>query len=206
MVRMKGKSVEEAVNGALQVLGVSKDEADIKVLCEGEGGVLGVFGAKEAEVEVTKKMEPDEKAMKFLQEVLDRMELITHVTIETAQPGAINLDIRSDEISLIIGKEGHTIDAIQYITNIVANRGLENKVRVNVDAGGYRKKQEHKIEMIAKDAAAEAIASGRKVFLPPMNSKDRRTIHMTIKEMKNVESASEGEGINRRIVVTPAAK
>ncbi len=203
-VKMKGKTTEEAINSALEVLKISREEADIKVISEGEPGVLGVFGGKDAEIEACKKLTIEGKALNLLSELLDRMGFITQITIEQVDEENIRLEIKGEDISRIIGKDGHTIDAIQQFISIATNKGLERPVRITVDADGYRKKQDRRIEKIAIEIAEEVNLSHKQVVLPPMNAKERRVVHMTVKTFTGLASFSEGEGDNRSVVIAPA--
>ena len=204
-VKMKGKSVEDAIKAALEVLKVDRDSVEIRVIDEGEGGMLGVFGGRDAEVEVKARLSTEEAAKSILQEILDKMGFMAQVYVAENIGDSISLDVKGDDISLIIGKEGQTIDALQYIVNICANKGKEARLKIIVDAGGYRKKQEKRVERIAKEYADEVMVSGKEIKLPPMNARERRIVHMTIKEIKDVVSQSTGEGINRRVVISPRA-
>lgn len=203
VVRMKGKNVEEAIKGALEVLNVPRESAKIRVISEGEQGILGVFGGKDAEVEVKIKIGTAEAARRALQEILDLMGFVTTITIHQDTEDGISLEIKGDDISRIIGREGQTIDAIQYLVSIIANKDEEQKRRVYVDADGYRKKQEKRVERIAKETAEEVNISGKEIELPPMTARERRIVHITIKGMDNLTSHSIGDRNDRRVVVSP---
>lgn len=202
-VIMSGKSVDEAITSALEVLKIPKESAKIRVIEEGEPAVLGVFGGKEAKVEVKVKHEPAEEGKIVLQEMLDKMELITKVYIDDIRDDSVYLEIKGDDIPIIIGKEGHTLDSLQYITNIIVNTGSEKRAYITVDAGGYRKKQEKRIEKIANDAAEEVMYSKEEIVLPPMNARERRIVHMAIKSNNIVTSESRGVGPERSVVIMP---
>lgn len=200
---MEGKSVDEAVKSALEVLKVPAESARVRVIDEGEPAVLGVFGGREAKVEVKVKMEPAEEAKLVLQDILDKMSLITKVYIDDIKDDSVYLEIKGDDIPIIIGKEGHTLDSLQYLTNIIVNGGLEKRTYITVDAGDYRKKQDKRIEKIASDAAEEVIYSKEEVALPPMNARERRIVHMAIKNIGEVTSSSRGAGPDRCVVIMP---
>ncbi len=204
-IRMKGRTADEAVKAALEVLKASKDDVEIKIISEGEAGVLGVFGGKEAEVEVSQRLTPEEEAKSVLQDILDKAGFIANVYIEGTSNAedAICLEIKGDEIPRMIGKEGQTLDALQYITSIIANKGKEQRKRVLVEAGGYRKKQESRTEKIAKESIEEALISGKEVVLPPMTARERRIIHLAVKQNSKLTSYSTGEKGDRRVVIAP---
>jgi len=202
-VKMKGKTVEEAVKSALEVLKIPRGSAEIRVISEGESGVLGVFGGKDAEVEVRAKLDKAEEAKIFVQTCLDKMEYLAQVSVAGQNDDTIEIDIKGDDISRIIGKDGHTLDSIQYITNVAVNKGSETRKRIILDAGGYRKKQEKRVEKIANETAEEVMVSGKEIELPPMNARERRIVHMTVKGIKGVSSHSIGERADRRVVIAP---
>ncbi|MFA5097297.1 MAG: RNA-binding cell elongation regulator Jag/EloR [Candidatus Margulisiibacteriota bacterium] len=204
-VRMKGRTTEEAVKAALEVLKASRDDVEIRIISEGEAGVLGVFGGKEAEVEVFQRLTPEEEAKGVLQDILDKAGFIANVYVEDTKNAedTICLEIKGDEIPRMIGKEGQTLDALQYITSIIANKGKEQRKRVLVEAGGYRKKQESRTEKIAKESIEEALISGKEVILPAMTARERRIIHLAVKQNSKLTSYSTGEKGERRVVIAP---
>lgn len=203
VVRMKGKTVEDAVKGALEVLKAPREGVDIRVLEQGESGVLGVFGGKDAEVEVKIKAEVSDEAKQILQDILDKMGFTAQAYTNDETEDTVFLEIKSDDVSRIIGKDGKTLDAIQYLVSIMANKGKESRRRVDIDCGGYRRKQEKRIERIAIETIDEAIISGKEIELPPMTAKERRIVHMTVKESNKAESASVGISGSRRVVISP---
>jgi spoIIIJ-associated protein len=181
-VIMKGKTVEEAISSALQVLGKTMDEVDVRVITEPEGGVLGVFGGKEAEVEVTPKAAIGEHACAIVQEILDKMGFITLVSITKEDAEAIELEIKGEDMGRIIGKEGAALDSLQYLTSIILGKKRGARVRVIIDAEGYRERRKQKVIEDADMYAKEVEASGKEKSLPFLSSADRRLIHMHIQE------------------------
>ena len=184
-------------------LKTDKENVDIRIITEGEPGVLGVFGGKEAEVEVKLKMDIAEEAKNILQDVLDKMGFIANVYIQDNTEENVFLDIKGDDLSRIIGKDGATLSSLQYLVSVMANKGKEKRKRVEVDCGGYRKKQERRVEKIASETAEEVEISGKEIELPPMNARERRIVHMAIKNLPKVSSYSIGEKNDRRVVVYP---
>jgi len=203
-VRMKGKSVDEAVESALQVLGLKKEEVDIKIINEAEGGVLGVFGAKEAEVELYPKVSLALEAKEVLQGILDQMKFLTLVSVKTDEPDLTQLDIKGEDMGRIIGRSGATIDALQYITSTILSKRHEGRVRVIVDAEGYRDRRKKIITEDADAVAREVEKSGKEKSLPPMTANERRLVHLYIQEnFTNLSSYSRGEGAGRQTVIAP---
>ena len=203
-VKMKGKTVEEAVNSALEVLKMGRDEVEVTVISEPEAGVLGVFGGKEAEVEVSPKLPVGEEAKVIVQDILDKMEFITLVSIKSEEDDTVNLDIKGEDLGRIIGRAGATIDALQYLSGIILSKKHARKVRIIVDAEGYREKRKQQITQDADQYAKDVETSGGEKALPPMSAADRRVIHMHIQEnYPNLTSFSKGEGSSRQLVIAP---
>lgn len=204
--KMKGKTVEEATESALKVLGVKREEVEVTVLGEGKPGVLGVFGGEEAEVEVTVKAGVGERAQAVLQELLDKMGFLTLVNIEGEEEDTVRLDIKGEDMGRIIGKEGATINALGYLLGVMMGREEGRRIRIIIDAGEYRKRRERKLQGEAQAAAEEVLASGKEVVLPPMSPADRRAIHIAVADNPKVVSFSRGERAERHVVIAPQEK
>jgi len=201
-LRMKGKSVDDAVKMALEVLGAKKEDAVVSVISEGKTGMLGMIGGEEAEVEVTVRGSLEEDAKQLLQDLLDRMMFVA-VVDSRLEDDRVVLDIKGDDMGRIIGKEGATLKAMETLINAMLGRMLGERVRVNIDAAGYRDKRRKALERLAKDAADEVSKSGGEKVLPPMNAADRRIIHLCLKDIPGVTTFSKGEGRERRLVIAP---
>jgi len=195
--------VEDAVEAAIQVLGISRSEADVKVINEGRAGVLGVFGGQEAEVEVSPLGSTAEMAKGILQELLDRAGFMTLVSIQGEEKGRSRLEIKGEDLGRIIGKEGAALDAIQTLTSAILSRKLHRRAYVSVDAAGYRDKRSEKLKRAASEAIEEALQKGGEVALPPMSARDRREVHLAVKDDGRASSVSRGQGATRRVIVVP---
>lgn len=206
VVRMKGRTVEEAIKSALEVLKAKREDVDVKIIEEGEQGVLGVFGGKDAEVEVRLKLSFAEEAKNILQEMLDKAGFVSQVYIREEKDGHLLLEIKTDDPSRIIGKEGITLSAFQYLLNIIANKGKEQKYKIEIDCGGYKVKKIKRLEKLANETADEVEISGKDIELPPMSAKERRVVHMALKNRKNIITQSIGEGKTRRVVVSKKSR
>ncbi|MBI5699162.1 KH domain-containing protein [Candidatus Saganbacteria bacterium] len=205
-IRMKGKSVEEAVAGGLKVVGLDKEKAEIKVVSEGKAGVLGMFGGEEAEVEIREKLGKEEDAVEVLQEILNLMGLMA--VSEAAGPVSregedIMLNIKGEELGRVIGKDGATLKSIQILVSSIVSRDFGEKVRVFVDAGGYREKHDASLIRLAKEAAKDVEQTGQEKRLPPMSAADRRVVHVALKGSDKITTYSEGEGAERRLIIAP---
>jgi len=203
-VRMKGKTVEEAIDLALQVIGKKREEVEVKVLSEPEAGVLGVFGGKEAEVEVFPKISLGEEARGLMQEILDKMRFMTLVSIKGEEGDNISLEIKGEDIGRIIGRGGATIDSLQHIASIILSKKHGKRVRVLVDAEGYRERRKKIVTEDAEKIAKEVEKSGKEIAMQPMSAAERRLIHIYIQEtFPKLITYSRGEGENRQVVIAP---
>lgn len=202
-IKFKGGSVEEAVDGAAQVLGVSKDEVEYKVIAEGKAGMLGIIGGKETEIEAWKKLPIQDEAREMMQEMLNKMQLMAVADATLSDEGAVQVDVKGEDLGQIIGKDGATLYAIQTLISTALSNRYSKKVRVYVDAGGYKEKQAKAIERVARSAAKDVESSGEAKKLPPMTAAERRIVHMALKDYPSVTTHSEGEGKERRLIISP---
>ncbi|PYE48725.1 protein jag [Paenibacillus barcinonensis] len=225
-----GKTVEDAVNQGLAELGVSRDKVEIQVLEQPSKGFLGLFGVKAAKVEVkllpvpeapseqsikpaTPEPETDvllegvalhnpyEEAAAFLKEVAAGMGLEVEVHIKKQRDGHI-FNISGEDLGMIIGRRGQTLDALQYLTNIVANRYSESFVRIVLDAENFRQRRRKTLEDLAERLAGQAIRTGKEVVLEPMPPLERKVIHAKLQNHPQIKTLSKGEEPNRRVVIT----
>lgn len=217
-VTVKGQTVEEAVQEATRQLGVTQDQLQIRLIQEPSKGFLG-FLSKPAIIEAEIKEEelpaevhhgdpnpffPNvEKGVQFLEAVLPKMglsEVKVHVKQEKDQ---VLINLEGKELGLAIGKRGQTLDALQYLTNVVANRGQKERVRFIVDAENYRERRRKSLEQLADRLAKEVIRTREKITLEPMSAADRKIIHTHLQHYAGVKTISEGEEPNRRVVLWP---
>ena len=229
-VTKTAKSVEEAVELALAELGVEKDQAQVEVLEEGKG-FLGL-GKKEVTVKVTADVEDDDvsetiddeddgdvyygddesfegdeaseaedAAVSFVAEV--RSGIGIHGKLDSyREEDVIHITVNGQDCGAAIGRHGETLDSISYLTNLVANRHSEERLRVILDIGGYRKHREEVLVNMAHKAANMVLRNKRQFVMEPMNPAERRIVHAELQGVKGVTTHSEGEEPNRRVVVT----
>lgn len=210
-LEIRDKTVEAAIKKGLKKLGVNKEDVDVKILDEGRAGLFGLMGASPAKVKLTLKEKKEESV--YDGSIQDRVKRELEVILEgmgikgqiktSMEEGRISAQIVSQECGLIIGKQGQTLDSLQHLINLIINKQEKRKIRVILDAEGYRLKREQSLVNIAKKIAGIVRESGRNKELEPMSSEERKIIHKTIKEESGVESFSKGEGIFRRVVITP---
>jgi spoIIIJ-associated protein len=200
---MKGKTVEEATKTALEVLGGEKEQAKIMIINEGKAGVLGMIGGEEAEVEVIVPEGREEDTKKFTQEILDKMGFMAMVEAKMGE-GIVEVKIKGEDMGRIIGKEGLTLKSLETVVSSAMSRLYGERVRVTIDADGYKEKREKSLERLARDVIDEVVKNGKEKVMPPMSAADRRVIHLFVKENNKVKSYSRGEGDERRLVIAPA--
>ena len=228
-VTKTAKSVEEAVELALAELGVEKDQAQVEVLEEGKG-FLGL-GKNEVTVKVTADVddeaseviddeddgdvyygddesfegdeasEAEDAAVSFVAEVLSGIGI--HGKLDSyREEDVIHITVNGQDCGAAIGRHGETLDSISYLTNLVANRHSEERLRVILDIGGYRKHREEVLVNMAHKAANMVLRNKRQFVMEPMNPAERRIVHAELQGVKGVTTHSEGEEPNRRVVVT----
>lgn len=140
--------------------------------------------------------------VEFLQQICDYIMPGCEVTKASENKEAINLEIEGDNLGLIVGKHGETLNAIQYITAMVFNNNFKDYKRVNVDAGGYRKRREENSIEFSMKMANKVKRTGRRISLEPMNSYERRIVHMALQKVDGINTYSEGREPYRKIVIT----
>lgn len=235
-IEKTGRSVEEAIQQALNDLGAERDAVAIEVLDEGSKGLFGLLGGRLARVQVSLKDEPavtsEERpsvaeateagivedrvdnveleraeaiqvACDFLEGVLTRLGLDVGIETREGDEQIVHMNITGEGVGLVIGRHGQTLDAIQYLTNVVANRNARSRVRVVIDAEGYRIRREGVLNNLAERMANQVITNGRKAVLEPMSALERRVIHLALENTDAVETYSEGEDPYRRVVIVP---
>lgn len=201
-IEKTGKTVEDAIEAALAEMGVERDQVEYRVLEAPSRALFGLLGGKEAKVEVIlKKSEPVENAKLFLFNVTRAMGLL--VTIDV-QPGVDNvvLNLRGEDLGLLIGKHGQTLDALQYLTNLASHREGRDRLRIIVDIEDYRRRRADTLEQLALRLADRVKRTGERVVLEPMNPHERKIIHMSLQDDIRIETISEGEDPYRRVVIT----
>lgn len=204
-IQRKGKTVEEAVNEALKELKISREDAEIEVIEEGSKGFLGVFGAKEAVVNVKKKFDPEKTAKVFLKEMFIAMGLIVNIET-TLKDKQLEVKISGDDMGIIIGKRGQTLDSIQYLVNLVVNKGTAPYISITLDTENYRERRKETLESLAYNLARKVKHTGKNVVLEPMNPYERRIIHSALQNDRYVTTFSQGEEPYRNVVIALKGK
>ncbi len=199
----QGKTIDEAVNSALKQLGVDRDDVSVEVVKQPKAGFLGI-GKQPAVVKVQYQSSPTERAKEFAEGLLLKFGTPCTVNVKEDLAGKnILMEISGENINAVIGRRGETLDALQYLTTTVANRGEEDHWRVMIDAQGYRSRREDSLESLAKKMAEKAIKYKKPVALDPMPSHERRVIHSALQDVEGVSTYSTGNEPNRKVVIVP---
>jgi spoIIIJ-associated protein len=195
-----GKTVEEAIQVALAELSLQREDADITIVELPTKGLLGILPGKNAVVQVRERFDPVLFAAEWMEKTLAKMRLSGRVGVRY-RDDRIELDITGNNMGVLIGRRGQTLDALQYIATLAVNRKTGNFVPVQVDAGGYREKRRQSIQSNALAAKQKVVRTGRKVALEPMNPAERRLVHMALSGDAEVVTYSIDEEPARRVVV-----
>jgi len=216
-LEMSAKTVEEAIQHALEQLGVSLEEVEVTVLKEGKSGVLGL-GAEEARVRVRPLVSvPDinitgdvaELAKEVLERLLTAMGVSASV-VASDQPiggadGAavtpITFDITGDDLGILIGRRGQTLACLQYVVRLIVSHKTKAETLIVVDVEGYKKRRYESLRALAQRLAEQVKASKVPVTLEPMPAYERRIVHLALAEHPEVTTQSIGVGEARRVVI-----
>lgn len=198
--RKSAKTVDEAVAEALKELNASQEEVEITVLEEGSRGFLGMFGSKDAVVLVKKKYNPEKIAENFLREMFVAMGIVVKITTKLKDK-QLYIDLSGEEMGILIGKRGQTLDAVQYLVSLVVNKGNAPYVSILLDTENYRQRRKETLESLAYNLAKKVKQTKKNVVLEPMNPYERRIIHSSLQNDKYVTTYSEGEEPYRNVVI-----
>ena len=202
-IEISAKTVEEAVTEACQKLSVTSEKLEWEVVEEGKAGILG-FGAKPAVIKARVKATLVDNVKIFLSEVSAAMNIEVVVNVEYDEKERnLNIDLTGEDMGMLIGKRGQTLDSLQYLVSLVVNKDTQEYVRVKVDTENYRERRKATLENLAKNMSHKVKRIRRSVSLEPMNPYERRIIHAALQDDKYVTTHSEGDEPYRRIVITP---
>ena len=196
------RSIDEATAEAMEELDVTdKEDVEVEVKEQGTKGFLGL-GSKEASVEVSLKDPNAALVKRFLKSVFDAMNMEVEINARSEEDRLL-VDLSGDNMGIVIGKRGDTLDSLQYLTSLVVNHENEEYIKVTVDTENYRKKREEALVALARRLAAKVSRTGRKFTLEPMNPYERRIIHSSLQDNEDVTTYSIGEEPYRKVVISP---
>ncbi len=204
-IEISAKTVNDAITEACQKLGVTSDKLDYSVIEEGSNGFLGI-GSRPAVIKVRVlevELSTEDLAKKFLSDVFAAMQLEVVITLDYKEAEReLSIDLSGDDMGVLIGKRGQTLDSLQYLVSLVVNKDVDDYIRVKVDTENYRERRKETLENLAKNIAYKVKRTRRPVSLEPMNPYERRIIHSALQNDKYVTTHSEGEEPFRKVVVT----
>ena len=206
-IEVSAKTLSDAITEACQKLEVTSHELEYEVIDEGSNGFLGI-GSKPAVIkarvkEEEKKVSVEDTAKNFLKDVFNAMNLAVVVNTQyDEEEKNLTIDLAGEDMGMLIGKRGQTLDSLQYLVSLVVNKESESYIRVKLDTENYRERRKETLENLAKNIAYKVKRTRRSVALEPMNPYERRIIHSALQDDKYVTTHSEGEEPFRKVVVT----
>lgn len=215
-LEISAKTVEEAIQQALEQLGVARDEVEVTVLSEGKTGILGL-GAEEARVRISplvsvpaEESAMTETARSVLETLLAAMGITASVIIleqpsavgVEEEPAPVTFDIRGDDLGILIGRHGQTLSCLQYIVRLIVSQRTKAWVPIIIDVEGYKQRRSQALQAMAHRMAERVKIKGTPFALEPMPAYERRIIHLTLAEHPDVFTESIGDGDSRKVVIS----
>ena len=204
-VIISAKSMEEAVSQAVAALGApSADAIEYTVLEEPKKGLFGI-GAQDAKISAVYTVGGETRALAFVKQLLSDMEIEAEVEMTDGENGEKRITVSGESAAILIGHHGETLDSLQYLANLAANKRINGKkddyVKIAVDVEGYRAKREETLRALARRMAGRVLKYKKSVMLEPMNPYERRIIHSEIQNMEGVSTNSIGSENNRKVII-----
>ena len=201
-IEISAKNVDDAITQATVQLGITSDQLEYEVLDKGSTGFLGI-GSKNAVIKARKKFSIDENVVEFLSSIFDAMKMEVEILVAVnEEEHIIEVELKGDEMGILIGKRGQTLDSLQYLTNLAINKHSDEYYKVKIDTEDYRQRRKETLENLAKNIAYKVKRTKRPVSLEPMNHFERRIIHSALQNDRYVTTHSEGDEPYRHVVVT----
>lgn len=198
-----GKTVNDAITNAIIELETTSDKIEYDIISEGSKGVFGI-GSKPAKIKVWFKEEPkksiEEVVNEFLEKIFNAMDIQAEVSV-VVNGDNVNIELTGNDMGILIGKRGQTLDSLQYLVNLVVNKYSDSYMKVKVDTENYRDRRKATLENLAKNIAFKVKRTKRPVSLEPMNPFERRIIHSALQNDRYVTTKSEGDEPYRHVVV-----
>lgn len=205
----EGKTTQEAIENASKALNIPVEELDVDIIEPGSSGIFGLVGSKKAKIRVTIKDKEDktpegavQKAKEALETIISLIQVDATVKCET-NDNTISLKIEGDRSGLLIGKKGRTLDALQFIINKIVNKGIDKKVRIIIDSENYRKRRIEALTQLALKMGEKAKKTKKIMMTTPLNSRDRRIVHLALKDDNRLDTKSKGKGPLKKVMIIP---
>lgn len=202
-IEVTGKTVDDAITNALIQLETTSDQIEYEVIEKGSNGFLGLIGKQDAVIKVRKKSNLLDDTYEFLNKMFAAMNMEVKSEIDyNGENRTMNIDFSGDEMGILIGKRGQTLDSLQYLISLVVNKESDAYIKVKVDTEDYRERRKQTLENLAKNLSYKVKRTRRPVTLEPMNPYERRIIHSALQNDRYVETHSEGDEPYRKVVIT----
>ncbi len=203
-VEVKGSTVEEAIDHALNRLNVSRDQVEIEVLDEGNQGFLGLIGRREAKVKAKIRRKKAEFAQEIVQKVVDAIGIEGRVEKLEENDRHVFINVEGSDLGLLIGRHGRTLNTLQYLVNLAANKVSEERKKIILEVGDYRERRREQLRRLARRKARQVQKTGRDYVLEPMSAHERKIVHLALQDWRGVETRSKGQEPFRRVVISPS--
>lgn len=202
-IEATGKTVDDAITNALIQLETTSDKIEYEVIEKGSNGFLGLIGKQDAVIKVRKKSNLLDDTYEFLNKLFAAMNMEVKSEIDYNEENrTMNIDFSGDEMGILIGKRGQTLDSLQYLISLVVNKESDAYIKVKVDTEDYRERRKQTLENLAKNLSYKVKRTRRPVTLEPMNPYERRIIHSALQNDRYVDTHSEGDEPYRKVVIT----
>ena len=205
----EGRTPDDATKKAMAELGIrDASKVKVEVIDAGKSGIFGFGVSRPAKVRIfynENKENVGDKVKVYLDEILSKMGIDGGVKDVKESDSKVYVELESKISSgLLIGKKGKTLEALQFMVNLMINNNTGSEKKIILDIEQYRDKREKSLKKMSREVAQKVIRSGRPMILEPMNPFERRLIHLTLQNDKRVMTKSEGQGIYRKIKISPA--
>lgn len=201
-IEVSAKNVDDAITQATIQLGITSDQLEYEIVEKGSTGFLGI-GSKNAVIKARRKFSLEDNVKDFLNSVFKAMNMTVEILVQiNEEEHFIDIELKGDDMGILIGKRGQTLDSLQYLTSLAVNKHSEQYYKVKVDTENYRKRRKETLENLAKNIAYKVKRTKHSVSLEPMNPFERRIIHSALQNDRYVTTHSEGEEPFRHVVVT----
>lgn len=205
-IEVSAKNVDDAITEALVQLGTTSDQIEYEIIEKGSAGFLG-FNSKPAKIKAWRKYTSEDYIREFLNQVFEAMEMTVEIIIkQSEEENVYDVELKGDDMGILIGKRGQTLDSLQYLTNLAINKNKDKEkdsyIKVKLDTEDYRKRRKETLENLAKNIAYKVKRTKKTVSLEPMNPFERRVIHSALQNDRYVTTHSEGEEPYRHVVIT----
>jgi spoIIIJ-associated protein len=203
VIEIVAATVEQAIEKAEAQLGLSRDQFEVEVIREGKSGILGV-GSKDALIKVTPLTPPERDVVRVVKEILETLLGLLDVTgkVEVLSDEIpLALDIKGDDLGILIGRRGQTLACLEYITKLIVAGRLKTWLPLRVDVAGYKERRRDSLQRLALYLAEQVKSKHRPITMEPMPPDERRIVHLTLADNPDVTTQSIGEGENRKVVI-----